>query len=173
MFGKIAKGELVVLAARPSVGKSSLARQVAGAMAAAGLEVQFNSLEVPSWRVAMNMAAAVSGISVKDLRRAHERDQELFRCALAGLKLPNLHIFDADRSVAEIIAHAKMIKARRGKLDVLMIDYLGLLRDCQPQKGETKSQAVGRVTGGAQAVRHREQLRRRHPRAAQSRLRVR
>jgi replicative DNA helicase len=140
-FAKAKRGELVVLAARPSVGKSSLLRGMALRNARAGLNTYVNSLEVPAADIALQMASSESGISLRYLAHAHPKDQEDFVKALRSLRLKNLHVYDNDRSLGKICARLRALKP-----DVAFIDYLGLIEDCNPRAGETKAQAVGRVT---------------------------
>lgn len=141
VFAKGRRGELIVVAARPSVGKSSLMRAMAKRAARDGLTVQVNSLEVPARDIALQMASSDSGISLRALSRAHATDKEAFRTALRALKLPKFHVYDNDYTLAKICARARALKP-----DVIFIDYLGLIHDCNPGPGETKAQAVGRVT---------------------------
>jgi len=141
ILAKGRRGELIIVAARPGVGKSSLARHIVRKNAIAGLVVQMNSLEVPSRDIALQMASSESGVSLRELPRCHERDRATFFTALHALKIPGLHVFDDDYSVGKIIARARALRP-----DVLVIDYLGLIHDCNPGKGETKAQAVGNVT---------------------------
>lgn len=140
-FAKARRGELVVLAARPSIGKSSKMRAMALKTAKAGFVTQVHTLEVPSRDVGLQMASSISGISLRGLHQAHPKDQQDFYAALDGLNIPSLHVFDNDRSISAIISRARAIKP-----DAIYIDYLGLIDDCQPRKGETMAQAVGRVT---------------------------
>lgn len=145
-FQPMRRGELIIDAARPSCGKSSLMRQTASAAALNGAHVLIESLEVSADDIADAMAATRSGVPTRDLRAAHTADQRDYLAAVRALDLENLHVFDSDRTLAAITARAKSIHATR-PLDLIAIDYLGLFADCeQAGRGETKASAIGRVT---------------------------
>lgn len=143
-FKPLRRAELVVIAARPSVGKSSLARQIATANAVAGRRVLFESLEVSPDDVIDGMATALSGYNAADLAGLPVMDQKRFLQAIDTLRAASLQICE-DRTLAGIIARAKAIHAQE-PLSMIVIDYLGLIADCRPGKGETVAQAVGQVT---------------------------
>jgi replicative DNA helicase len=145
IFKRFRRKELVVLAARPSVGKSSLLRHIVGKNALAGCATVVQTLEVGADDVVDQMATAMSGAPYATLATAHHADRADYMRALARLKSAPLHCFESDTSLAAILARAKAIHAQ-APLDLLAIDYLGLVDDCEPQKGQTKAQAVGRVT---------------------------
>ncbi len=143
-FETMGKGELVIIAARPSVGKSSLARAVASTAAIGGRRVLFESLEVPADQMVNGMATSLSGHSFKELRDLLPVHQQRFLQSIATLREAPMQVHQ-DRTMAGIIARTKATHAQ-APLDVLVIDYLGLIADCEPAKGQTKAQAVGTVT---------------------------
>lgn len=149
-FKQMRRGELVIIAARPSVGKSSLLRGISAKAAFAGRHVLFETLEVSQDDVADQMATAVSGIACGELAKVHPGDQTDFLAAVGQLRAAPLHVFE-DRSLAGIIARVKAVHATR-PVDLLAVDYLGKITDCEPGKGQTKAQAIGRVTGALKAL---------------------
>ena len=149
-FQPMQSGELVVVAARPSVGKSSFARGIASAAAIAGRAILFESLEVSADRVIDGMATGSSGLNSRELAAAPKDLQARYLAAIDRLGKSQLLVFE-DRSLAGIIARTKASHAQT-PLAALVVDYLGLITDCQPGKGETKSQAVGRVTNALKAL---------------------
>jgi replicative DNA helicase len=143
-FKPMRKGELVIIGARPSVGKSSFARGIATAAALAGRRVLFETLEVSADDVADGMATGHSGVPLAELAGAPADLQKRFLQSLAQLRVAPLHVCE-DRTLASIMARAQSMQAQH-PLDVLVLDYLGLVADCKPGKGETTAQAVGTVT---------------------------
>ena len=150
-FSPMERGELVILAGRPSIGKSSVMRAIVTDASQKGANVLVESLEVRPDQIALQTAATISGVTYKKLPTAHPKEQSAFLAALRGLALPNLHVFSCDRSLAAVIARAKATHAIK-PLDLLTIDYLGFVDDCTPSRGETVSQAVGAVTKGLKAL---------------------
>lgn len=144
-FGRMHRGELVVVAARPSVGKSSQMRQITLANAKGGAHVMVESLEVSADDIADALAATQAGVNKGNLAKAHKADQADYLAAIRHLDLENLHVFDCDRSLGAILARAKALHVSR-PLDLIAIDYLGLISDCEAGRGENKAAAIGRVT---------------------------
>jgi replicative DNA helicase len=147
-FQRMEIGELVVLAARTSSGKSSLMRQIVLANAFNGHPVLLESMEVTDTEAATNMAANVSGIrSRKDLNQLHKKDQNDLIAGFDKLKMKHMSVCHSDHSLSEIKARALAFKSKHG-LRLLAVDFLGLVSDARyPMKGERIDQAIGRVTG--------------------------
>jgi replicative DNA helicase len=144
-FKPLARGELAVIAARPSIGKSSFARALMEFHAGAGRNVLVESMEMTGQEIALASAAARSGIGFSGLADRHHADQAEFLVAVRAQARPNLHVFTRDHSLAAIVARAKAIHAG-SPLDLIVVDYLGLVADCQSSQRENKTDAIGRVT---------------------------
>jgi replicative DNA helicase len=152
--GKMRLGQVVVLAARPSVGKSSLARQIAmHAALKEDAQVLFASLEVKGTPLAMNMAQTISGVSARELGpQTHPGDVALFRDGLKKIQTKRLEMLSADSvSLAAIRSKAEVLRARGTPVRLVVVDYLQLMPDCSPNKGETRAFSVGRVSRGLKA----------------------
>jgi len=148
-FLPIEPGELVIIAARPSVGKSSIARQLAWAAASNGLPTLFHTLEVTDAELATNLAANVSGIrSRRDLDKLHDREKSELLASFDALAKPTapFSAIGEDDTVLAMIARANAFKQKNG-LRLWVVDYLGLVADCQNNRqGENTAAAIGRVT---------------------------
>lgn len=154
LFGPMAGGQLVILAARPSVGKSSLMRQTAWHALTKGWTAFLASLEVKDRAVARNMAQALCGIGYRTLRAgAHPADAEDFRRALAKVKsVPLLVADDFSATVSQICAQARLAKAKRN-LGLVCVDHLHELAECKnPPKGINSAQAYGRAVKSFKAL---------------------
>jgi replicative DNA helicase len=127
-FGPMERGQLNLLAAQTSVGKSSLARPIAAHAASKGHGIYFVTLEVNPVRVALNLAAAASKIGVKALPHAHLRDRQDFKNALLDLRNAGIVCSRKDRTLARIVGRARALR-KQGKLDLLVVDHGGLLDD--------------------------------------------
>lgn len=122
--------ELIVLAARPSVGKTALAMQVAVNVADQGSSVLFVSLEmsklelgerIMSWRASVPSHAMRNGYMTPEHRRA------IVEQVNRDAELPLSIIDDSQIDINEITAHAMKLK-RVGRLGLVVIDYLELIR---------------------------------------------
>jgi replicative DNA helicase len=142
-------GELVVIAARPSMGKSALMMGMAKRVAMAGQTVGVCSLEMSAESLAMRELVAESGIDGYRMRRGylqqrHWQSLSDALCRLANAKLwvdetPNL-------SAMDIRARARRLRAEHG-LALLVIDYLQLMdaSDDRP-RDENRALAIGKMT---------------------------
>lgn len=148
-FGLMRAGQLVVLAARPSVGKSSLAGQIAThAALRLGQQVLFCSMEVMGKSLALKLAQTEAGVSLSSLTtKSHPKDIEFFRKALEAVNTPRLEVIaSASLTLAAIQARCEVLRARQNPVRLVVIDYLQLMSDCNPDKGENRAQSVGRVS---------------------------
>lgn len=124
-YGGFAKGNLVILAARPSVGKTAIALQMARAAALRGLSAVVFSLEMTNAELVQRMIRACSTITGYDLANGKVDWQEFE--AAAG-KFSDLPLWFNDKSNFFDDICAKITSAsRQGKCDIVFIDYLGLM----------------------------------------------
>ncbi len=125
-------GQLVAVGARTSRGKSALLLGFGEAAAAAGKSVLCVTLEMGAEELQARRLLAHSGVSLAGLHywRADERERALDRLAESTPILSRALYFAAPhvRTLAQIRAAARRHKARHG-LDVLVVDYLGLIHD--------------------------------------------
>ncbi len=125
-------GELIVLAARPGIGKTSLAMNFALHVAAKEkLPVAVFSLEMPSVQLLTRMLATHAKVDVKKLRggRLSPADEE--RIAESASELYNTKLFVDDSgglSSFELRAKARRLKQKEGRLGLIVIDYLQLMK---------------------------------------------
>lgn len=147
--------ELVILAARPSQGKTALAMAIA---AKACLEreasVLFASLEMNAASIGERFLSSWAGVDGHKLRRAWllgARDHDALATASEALASMKLTIDDRPvQTVSHVAANARRVKSRRG-LDLVVIDYLSLL-DGQRQKGESRQEEVARLSRRLKAM---------------------
>lgn len=148
-FGPMRNGQLVVLAARPSIGKSSLAGQIAThAALRLGQQVLFCSMEVMGKSLALKMAQTESAVSLSALNtKSHPKDIDLFRRALNAVNTPRLEVIASPSlTLAAMQARCEVLRAKQTPVRLVVIDYLQLMTDCNPDKGENRAQSVGRVS---------------------------
>jgi len=141
-------GELGILGARPSRGKTALALQIALNAARGGSSVLFVSLEMSGDQLAQRLLANLARVDSKALRRKEAKEYERERLQgarqeLAGLPL---RIVDGthDLTLDRLRGLARR-QTRRPGLDLLVLDYLQLLR---APKTESRWQEVAAVSRG-------------------------
>jgi len=124
--GGLFPGELVLLAARPSVGKTSLGLQLTQHIAAKGRSVYFASLEMRTTDLAMRVLCAESRVSLSRVRSADIGAVDTVELAQASRDLANLPIWLHDRpglSVMDIRRACRRLSSRVD-LSLIVVDYL-------------------------------------------------
>ena len=124
-------GNLIVLAARPKIGKTAFALSIAKNVALSGKNVALYSLEMENSEIYERLLSNISSMPMSRLIRNkctyQEKAEEIIRLEKATEKLKNLKIKvndKADISVNEIRAQCKMIE----NLGLIVIDYLQLMK---------------------------------------------
>jgi len=144
-LGPIQNGELVIIAARPSQGKSSVARQLAWHWSKIYGEVMLFSREMPVSELPPLFAQSLCGHSWREARngRLHKKDVGELIESLKEVKAnTSLKVFDRDRTLTQIVARVKA-QCLKKKPVAIFIDYLQIY-DPEQQKGETRDVALGR-----------------------------
>ena len=130
VFGGLARGEVTVAAGCTGMGKTALAGSIALAAARLGEAVAFFSLEMQAHFIANRLLAIVSGVSGDQARRGALDDGDLgrFRAAKHRLDVLPIEIDEASALTVEMIAARARALHRRGQANLVVIDYLGLVR---------------------------------------------
>lgn len=126
--GGLFDGEMTVIAARPSVGKTALGLFIAIKLAREGRKVHFVSREMSSNAIGMRILSMASGIDtgrIKAGKITEEQWQKIAR-ALGAYSTSNLIVDTDSKTPSDIKAVAKELQAKDG-LDLVIIDYLQIL----------------------------------------------
>jgi replicative DNA helicase len=126
-------GEMIVIAGRPSMGKSTIALNIADNVALAGKFVIFYSLEMSNESLNLRSLSSIGGVHHERLRSGKVQDEDWpgFTAAAARIKGKSMYIND-DGSVtsAQVLSRSRKIANKAGKpVDLIVIDYLQLLAD--------------------------------------------
>ncbi|GAB3761240.1 replicative DNA helicase [Ramlibacter monticola] len=146
-------GDLIILAARPSMGKTSLAINIAEHVALnEGLPVAVFSMEMGANQLAVRIVGSIGRIDQGHLRTGKLTDDEWPRLTEAIEKLRNisLHIDETPGlTVSELRANARRL-ARQcgGKLGLIVVDYLQLMSVSGGMSDENRATAVGEISRG-------------------------
>ena len=141
LTGGLQKADMVVLGARPSMGKSTLAMNVAVNAAKNGHSCGIFSLEMTGDQIAMRILASEAGVDSHRLRLNLYTHNEETRIIDAIGQLSDLPVYIDDtpyQSMVEIRGNARRLALERG-LDLLVVDYLQLIQ------GQHRSSQANRV----------------------------
>jgi replicative DNA helicase len=146
-------GELIIVAARPSMGKTAFSLNLASHMALrAKKTVAYFSVEMGKESVMMRLLAAEAKISMGEIRNGRIQDASWPKLIQAAGSISEANLFIDDTagiSPFEIRARCRRLKATHG-LDCIMIDYLQLM-DLK-QKVESRERAVSEISKGLKAI---------------------
>lgn len=143
------RGDLVILAARPAMGKTAFALNIAANIAAAGEPVVIVSLEMSGPQLAARLISTESGVGAGVMRSGHLSAEQWERISDGGTRVGQLPLWISDRSnagVAEIRSHCQQLsRSLKRPLGLVAIDYLQLM---QGSGGENRVQELSRITRG-------------------------
>jgi replicative DNA helicase len=147
--GGFQPGNLIVLAARPAMGKSALATNIAeNAAVDAGKAVALFSLEMSDGELAQRFIASRGKISGESLRKGRVKPEQWPKVLAATEKLTKAPLFvddSSDLGVLELRAKARRLHQRH-PLGLLIVDYLQLMRAEDPRDGRVEQ--VGKMSRG-------------------------
>jgi len=121
-------GSFVILAARPAMGKTALADQMAERLAMENNPVLLASLEMPHEEITMRRLARRSGVPISRIASGRLTDQEKDALAMAANELRELDLLytydNPTASISEIATAARKIKRKHGTIGLVVIDYI-------------------------------------------------
>ncbi len=145
-------GALIVLAARPGMGKTSLAMNlVENASLRAGKTCAVFSLEMPRNEIVQRLICSYANVSMSKALSGELSAKEWKKLMLAGdkLKKSNIYIDDSSRvTPAEILSKCRRLKTTAGGVDLIMIDYIQLMSsgDSRMAGAENRQQEIASIT---------------------------
>jgi replicative DNA helicase len=150
LTGGFQPGNLIVLAARPSMGKSAAATNIAEyAAVEAGVPVALFSLEMSETELAHRFLASQARVSSDDLRKGRVRAEKWPKVLRAVERLAQAPIFvddSSDMSVLELRAKSRRLAARHG-LGLVVVDYLQLMRP-EGRGDSSRVEQIGQISRG-------------------------
>lgn len=169
MLGGLQPSDLLILAGRPSMGKTALATNLAFNVARAyrtqtglggvdevadGGIVGFFSLEMSAEQLATRIVSEQAQISSEKIRRGLISEHEFHRLVQATQELQSLPLYidhTGGISIAQLAARARKLKRQRG-LGLLIVDYLQLLSGSGKRATDGRVQEVSEITVGLKAL---------------------
>ena len=168
-LGGLHESDLVILAARPSMGKTALATNIAFNAAKAyreerdelgnlkvleGAKVAFFSLEMSAEQLATRILSEQTGISSDRIRRGEVREEDFPKFVAAAQQLTRLPFFIDDTpglSVPALRTRARRLKRQHG-LGLIVVDYLQLIRSVGASRSENRVQELSEITRSLKGV---------------------
>jgi replicative DNA helicase len=151
MTAGLQAGDLIVLAARPSMGKTALAINIAEHVALAeGLPVAIFSMEMGAAQLAVRIVGSIGRIDQGHLRTGKLTDDEWPRLseAIERLRTISLHIDEsAGLNSSELRANARRLSRQCGQLGLIVVDYLQLMSGSGGD-GENRATELGEISRG-------------------------
>ena len=146
--GGLEGGDVIVIGARPGVGKSAFTSQIILEMAKAGKRIGFYNLEMSEKQVYERLLSNQSGIRLNRIRRAIQflgDEKERFESANQMLGKMDILISSGTKSVSEI-----RNECRHQELDCIIIDYLQLVR--ADTRYQSRASEVGAISKAIKAL---------------------
>ena len=151
MTAGLQAGDLIVLAARPSMGKTALAINIAEHVALnEGLPVAVFSMEMGAAQLAVRIVGSIGRIDQGHLRTGKLSDDEWPRLteAIEKLRTISLHIDEsAGLNSSELRANARRLSRQCGQLGLIVVDYLQLMSGSSGD-GENRATELGEISRG-------------------------
>lgn len=145
------KSDMIILAARPSMGKTALALNIAWQAARAGKIVAIFSLEMSKTQLAQRLLSAASYVNSISIRDGKLSEEEFDRVVNAADRLSKLEMYVDDaagQSLMEIRNKARRLSQTVG-LDLIVIDYIQLM---QGRRAENRVQEISEISRGLKAL---------------------
>ena len=168
-IGGLHRSDLIIVAGRPGMGKSSLATNMAFAAAqrflrdqedeippekSAGAPVALFSLEMSADQLATRILAEQSGISSENLRMGRITQHEFRDLARAAAELHSLPLYIDDTpglTIAALRTRARRLKRQKG-IGMVIVDYLQLLQGTGRSSNENRVQEISEISRGLKAL---------------------
>lgn len=168
-MGGLQPSDLVILAGRPGMGKTSLATNIAANIAAAYKPVQqadgsfkaqnggvvgFFSLEMSAEQLATRIISEQTEISSSKIRRGEITEHDFEKLVVQSQQMQKLPLYidqTGGISIAQLAARARRLKRQRG-LDVLVIDYVQLMQGTSQRAAQNRVQEITEITTGLKAL---------------------
>jgi len=145
-------GDFIVLAARPSMGKTALSLSIVASAANQGYTVGFFSLEMSAEQLTLRLLSSESGIALHSIRNATITSEEWVEITNVAARLAENKIFIDDTamlSIMELRARARKLKMEHG-VQLIVVDYLQLLHSSR--RHENRHQEVSEISRSLKAL---------------------
>ena len=146
------KGDLVIVAARPAMGKTTLVLNMAQRALDTGRGVAFFSLEMPAEQLMLRMLAAKTSISLQNLRVGNLQEEEWGNLTYAADVMSKSPLFIDDNSlltIHQLRTKLRKIKTKHPEIGLAVIDYLQLMSSAN---NKDRHQEVSEISRGLKMI---------------------
>ena len=154
LFHGFRGGDLVILAARPGVGKTSFALNLATNAAKLGATVAFLSLEMSGSQLVQRILCAEARVGLANVRSGKLQDSDWSAIVEASSKLSNLKMYIDDTpalSILELRAKARR-ELRNAEKGLIIVDYLQLMQPPKARADGNRAVEVGEISRGLKVL---------------------
>jgi replicative DNA helicase len=147
LLSGLQKGNLIVIAARPGVGKSSFVTNVARNVAMDGHPVAMFSLEMSRFEIGMRLLCGEAGVPWDKVRGGHMGPDDWTRIVAAAERLHEIPLYIVDSgnvTIVDIRAKARRLRARREGLGCVIVDYMQLMSG--HARTESRQQEIAEIS---------------------------
>jgi replicative DNA helicase len=149
-------GDLIIVAGRPSMGKTAFSINIAENVALdTGLPVAIFSMEMASTQLAMRMIGSVGRLDQHRMRTGKLEDEDWEKLTTALGKLNEAPIFideGAALSSFDVRARARRLHRQTGKLGLIVVDYLQLMAAPAGRQGENRATEISEISRSLKAL---------------------
>ncbi|MBQ7348820.1 MAG: replicative DNA helicase [Clostridia bacterium] len=140
--------DLIILAARPAVGKTSLAMNIVEQVALQGYTCAVFSLEMGKEQLVQRMMCSVAGVSMENALKGRMSKTEWLKIAKAREILSNSKIYIDDSAAVtprELLSKCRRLKRKSG-LDLVMVDYIQLMSSDAKKGEDNRQQEISNIS---------------------------
>lgn len=159
--GGLSRSDLIIIAGRPSMGKTALATNIAFNAATAfskksdgGGKVAFYSLEMSKEQLVTRILAQECNVPSERIRRGEIKEEDFAKLVEEKQKMAELPLFIDDTpalTMSTLRSRSRKLKRQHG-LDLIVIDYLQLLQGSPDKRNENRVQEISEITRSLKAI---------------------
>jgi replicative DNA helicase len=160
-MGGLSRSDLIILAGRPSMGKTALATNIAFNAAMAFVKktdgagkVAFYSLEMSKEQLVTRILAQECCIPSERIRRGEIKEEDFIKLKDANKRVAELPLFIDDTpalTISILRSRSRKLKRQHG-LDLIVVDYLQLLQGNSEKRNENRVQEISEITRSLKAI---------------------
>ena len=156
MTGGLQKGEMIILAARPSEGKTALAMNIALNCAKRNnAYVAVFSLEMSAESITQRLVASEAKADMQTFKKGDFDQEELNKIVNAASRMHNTNIFIDDSNMItpiNMLTKARKLKSEQGRLDLIVIDYLQYIKPPREIRDNNRAQEVAEISKAVKSL---------------------